>query len=190
MSSIPGMQNESGEVMSPSLENQAYEDPSFAALSQEEKERQQEEWRTELGDLENEISTLRSVLAAKVQKAQDLKRKLGITVWREFTDDMNQGFKNVKESNVYQKTEYALKATAEKTTSLFGGLGQRLGQIKNSDSFRSFEERVSSTVTNVKVQATKISSRSNSMQGFEEALREHEQTNNGTSPTIPENKQL
>jgi len=55
----------------------------------------------------------------------------------------------------YQKTESAIKATAEKTTSLLGGIGsamsQKIGALKNTDSFRSMEERVSSAVSSVKV---------------------------------------
>jgi len=75
---------------------------------------------------------------------------------------------------VYQKTESAIKATAEKTTSLLGGIGsamsQKIGALKNTDSFRSMEERVSSAVSSVK---TKVGgSRSGSVQSFDEALRE------------------
>lgn len=55
----------------------------------------------------------------------------------------------------YQKTESVIKTTAEKTTSLLGGFGStvssKLGQLKNSESFRSFEERVGSAYENVKV---------------------------------------
>lgn len=29
---------------------------------------------------------------------QDLKKKLGITVWKEFRDDMEQGLRNIQES--------------------------------------------------------------------------------------------
>lgn len=50
--------------------------------------------------MEEEIATLRHVLAAKVKISQELKRKLGFSVWKEFQDDMSQGIKNVKESNV------------------------------------------------------------------------------------------
>nr|CAD7611632.1 unnamed protein product [Timema genevievae] len=146
--------------------------------------------------VEEEILTLRHVLASKVKQSQDLKRKLGISVWRELQDDMSQGIRNVKESNVYQKTESVIKTTAEKTTSLLGGLGSsvttKLGQLKNSESFRSIEERVGTAYENVK---TKVStSRSNSMQSFDDALREAEgarkasgdATTQATSPTIPE----
>lgn len=55
----------------------------------------------------------------------------------------------------FQKTESVVKATAEKTTSIFGGLGSgitmKLGQMRNSESFRSLEERVGSAYENVKV---------------------------------------
>lgn len=48
-----------------------------------------------------------------------------------------------------------MKTTAEKTTSLFGGLtsgiSTKLSQMKKSDSYRSIEERVGSAYENVKV---------------------------------------
>nr|CAD7416181.1 unnamed protein product [Timema poppensis] len=165
-------------------------------LSPEEQERQKQEWQQELIKVEEEILTLRHVLASKVKQSQDLKRKLGISVWRELQDDMSQGIRNVKESNVYQKTESVIKTTAEKTTSLLGGLGSsvttKLGQLKNSESFRSIEERVGTAYENVKTKVT--TSRSNSMQSFDDALREAEGarkasgdiTTQATSPTIPE----
>lgn len=55
----------------------------------------------------------------------------------------------------YQKTESVVKGAAEKTTSILGGLGSgitmKLGQLKNSESFRSLEEKVGSAYENVKV---------------------------------------
>lgn len=48
-----------------------------------------------------------------------------------------------------------MKMTAESTRSILGGLTggftQKLGQIKNSESFRSFEDKVGSAYENVKV---------------------------------------
>jgi len=68
----------------------------------------------------------------------------------------------------------------EKTTSLFGGLGGRLasklGDVKSSTAFKSFEERVGavgSVVGSVKSKMT--GSRSNSTNSFEEALNSMEQ---------------
>lgn len=69
-------------------------------LTPEEVEKQKEEWRKQLAEIEEEMQSLRVVLASKVKQSQDLKRKLGISVWRELTDDVSQGIKNVKESNV------------------------------------------------------------------------------------------
>lgn len=51
--------------------------------------------------VEEEIQTLRHVLASKVRVSQELKRKLGISVWKDITEDVNQGLRNVKESHVY-----------------------------------------------------------------------------------------
>lgn len=163
-------------------------------LSPEEQEKQRQEWSAELAKVEDEITTLRQVLASKIKTSQELKRKLGFSVWKEFQDDMSQGIKNVKESNVYQKTESVIKTTAEKTTSLLGGLGSgltsKIGQLKNSESFRSFEEKVGSAYENVKTKVT--TSRSNSMQSFEDALREETNRKSAgrlspaTTPTINE----
>lgn len=109
----------------------------------------------ELARVEEEIATLRTVLTSKVRHASELKRKLGITVWREITDDVNHSLKTVKESQVYQVTESAIKTTAEKTSSILGGLTSgitsKLSQMKKSDSYRSIEERVGSAYENVKV---------------------------------------
>ncbi|CAL1678531.1 unnamed protein product [Lasius platythorax] len=181
--------------LSPSSDNIANE---LEGLSLEEQERQRAEWSDQLAKVEEEIQTLRHVLANKIKVSQDLKRKLGISVWKELTDDVNQGLKNVKESHVYQKTESVLKSTAEKTTSILGGFGSgismKLGQMRNSDSFRSLEERVGSACENIKTKV--VPSRSNSTQSFDEALRESEAMRRAsaaplvTSPTIPEDKLL
>lgn len=74
--------------------------PDLSHLSPEEKERQTALWNEELAQIEDEISTLRTVLGAKMRRSAELKRNLGITVWKEVSDDINQGIKNVKESNV------------------------------------------------------------------------------------------
>ncbi|XP_065367211.1 tumor protein D52-like isoform X4 [Calliphora vicina] len=147
----------------------------FAALTVEEQERQRAEWSQELARVEEEINTLRTVLASKTRHASDLKRKLGITVWKEITDDMNQGLKNVKESTVFQRTESVLKTTGERTASVFssitGGISSKFSQMKNSESMRSIEEKVGSAYENVK---TKVStSRSGSVSSFPDELREN-----------------
>ncbi|XP_011497082.1 PREDICTED: tumor protein D54 [Ceratosolen solmsi marchali] len=190
----------------------------FQKLPVEEQERQKVEWSAELARIEDEIQTLKEVLTSKMRMAQELKRKLGISMWKELTEDVNQSFKNVKESQVYQnvgeklgrftrtvsenslfqKTEFVFKSTAEKTTSILGGFGSgfstKIGQMRNSDSFKSLEEKVGCAYENVKGRVTP--SRSNSSQSFDEALREVEisrrtsTTLSATSPTIPEEKMI
>lgn len=51
----------------------------------------------------------------------------------------------------YHKTESVFKATAEKTSSIFSGFTSKISQMKNSESFKSFEERVGGAYENVKV---------------------------------------
>lgn len=41
-----------------------------------------------------------TVSRLQIRQSSELKRKLGITVWKEITEDVNQGIKNVKESQV------------------------------------------------------------------------------------------
>ncbi|XP_076059907.1 tumor protein D55-like isoform X3 [Oratosquilla oratoria] len=172
---------------------------NFSNLSPEDQEKQREEWKSDLVKTEEEIQMLRQVLGSKIKQAQDLKRRLGITVWREFTDDFNASLKSVRESqtsqyvksfHVYQKTAGALSAAGEKTSSLFGGLGAKIGQIKETPTFKSFEERVGSAYNSARATAglpsqTRMGgSRSNSTQNFEDALKEAEgeKAANGSTP--------
>ena len=62
-------------------------------------ERQRDEWKSELSKTEEEILTLKQVLASKEAHALGLKRRLGITQWREFSEDMAQGLKNLQVTN-------------------------------------------------------------------------------------------
>jgi hypothetical protein len=136
----------------------------LSSLSNEEKERQNALWNEELAQIEDEIATLRTVLASKMRRSAELKRNLGITVWKEVSEDINQGIKNVKESNVYQTVETKVgqvtKAVTDapiyqKTTSIIGGITgnitNKIGQMRHSESFRSIEEKVGSAYENVKV---------------------------------------
>lgn len=166
-------------------------------LDPEQRAKLEEEWKADLAKTEDEIQTLRQVLAAHVKRAQELKRRLGITAWKEFRDDMEQGLKNVKDSNAYQKTNTALKSASEKTTSALGTLGasvsRKLGDVKNSTAFRSFEEKMGSAYSNVRTKMT--GSRSNSFQDFDKYLEENEAKKSSTAtpattPTIPEDKPL
>ncbi|XP_070507250.1 tumor protein D52 isoform X1 [Chironomus tepperi] len=176
----------SGSIGSISSATEAIND--FANLSLEDQERQREEWRIELQRVEEEINTLRTVLSSKIHHSTELKRKLGVTVWKEIQEDVSSGIKNMRDSNViknsrlsksYHKTESVLKTTAEKTTSLFSGFSTKINQMKNSESFKSFEDKVGGAYESVK---TKVStSRSGSVQSFNDVTG----SNSNTAPSTP-----
>merc|ERR1712107_556645 len=98
----------------------------FQELSAEEQERQREEWKAELKKTEEEILTLKQVLTAKERHAAGLKRRLGITQWREFSEDMTQGLKNLQESATYKRTaenlQFAKDIAREKSAGLIAGI--------------------------------------------------------------------
>ena len=47
-----------------------------------------------------------------------LKRKLGLTAWREFSEDMKEGMTKLKDSPMYQKVEETLNETLAELTNL------------------------------------------------------------------------
>jgi len=145
---------------------------AFAALTPEEREEQRLQWKDELAKIEDDIQLMRDTLMAKMQQAQAIKEKLGITPWTEFTEDVNKSLTAVKESQAYQRTGAALKTTGEKASGLFAGLGAKFSEARESATFRSVEERVGSMVTTVKSKVG--ASGSSSTQSFDEALREAE----------------
>lgn len=119
-----------------------------------EKARQEEEWRSELFQLENEMQTLRSVLVAKIEEAERIKRKLGITPLVEFKEDMKHGYQTFKESDPVKKTSAAIKD--------FGDFAsKKLENLRNSDAFKSLEEKVGGAYTSVKKQISSSKSEDN-----------------------------
>ncbi|GFT53950.1 tumor protein D54 [Nephila pilipes] len=177
----------------------------------EQKAKLEDEWKTELAKTEEEIQTLRQVLSVKVKYAQDLKRKLGITPWKELKEDVEQSLRNIQETPamkevggrlvewnsaitsapIYQRTSQTVKTAAEKTTSVLGTLGasmsKKLGEVKNSSTFRSFEERMGSAYTNVRSRMG--TSRSTSLYNFDDAIRAPDRrgvASSASTPTIPE----
>lgn len=117
-------------------------------------EQQEEEWKTELARLEYEIQTLRSVLAVKMREANELKRKLGITTMSEFKDDLRHSVQTVRESDMYQRTNTALQN--------FGDYASRkIGTIRNSSMYKSFEEKVGGAYTSVKSRVASSRSENN-----------------------------
>ncbi|XP_013420617.1 tumor protein D54 isoform X6 [Lingula anatina] len=169
-------------------------------------EKEKEEWRVELAKTEEEIQTLRSVLGAKVRHANELKKKLGITTLQEFKQDVSSTLTSIRESDAYkktneklhqwedkitssgayQKTNEAFKNVGTKASQAANAAGKKLSDLRNSQTFKSIEEKVGSAYSNVKAKVTGSKSETN----FDEALTDtatEQQESNGTGPA-PETK--
>ncbi|XP_044151964.1 tumor protein D54 isoform X4 [Bufo gargarizans] len=123
-------------------------------------EAEAEELRNELVKVEEEIHTLRQVLAAKEQHAGDLKRKLGQDTLSQLKLNLSKSLHDVQMSNAYKKTQETLSTAGQKTSAALSTMGtaisRKLGDMssysirhsismpamRNSATFKSFEERV------------------------------------------------
>ncbi|XP_019911542.1 tumor protein D53 isoform X8 [Esox lucius] len=131
---------------------------------------EREEILSELTKLEDEISTLRQVLASKEKHHSELKAKLGITPLSELKQNFSKSWYDMQTSIAYKKTSETLSTAGQKTSAAFTTLGtaisRKFGDMRNSPSFKSFEEKVESTVSNIK---TKVGSQGGGG-SFEEVL--------------------
>ncbi|XP_035278148.1 tumor protein D53 isoform X6 [Anguilla anguilla] len=133
-------------------------------------EEEREEIQTELIKLEEEISTLKQVLAVKEKRQSELRQKLGISPLNELKLNINKSWTEMQTSTAYKKTSETLTTAGQKTTAAFSTLGtaisRKFGDMRNSPSFKTFEEKVESTVSTLK---TKVGA-SGSGGNFEEVL--------------------
>nr|XP_054604300.1 tumor protein D53 isoform X3 [Nothobranchius furzeri] len=133
-------------------------------------EEEREEIQQDLLKLEEEISTLKQVLASKERQHAELKQKLGISAFSEFRNNFNRGWQDMQSSTAYKKTSETLSTAGQRTSAVFNNLGsaitrkfgdmsvaglellfpRRSNSIGNSSSFKSFEEKVESTVSTIK----------------------------------------
>ncbi|XP_032817354.1 tumor protein D53 homolog isoform X3 [Petromyzon marinus] len=151
---------------------------------------EREELEAELAKVEEEISTLRQVLTAKERHAAEIKRKLGLSPLNELRTNLSRGWQDMQATNAYKKTQETLTVAGQKTTSVLSNVGsaitRKLGDMKshsfsyssirhsismpamrNSPSFKSFEERVENTVTTLK---SKVGGEGQASSNFEEVL--------------------
>nr|DBA22012.1 TPA: hypothetical protein GDO54_013104 [Pyxicephalus adspersus] len=141
-------------------------DAAGAGLPEGMTEAEAEELRIELVKVEEEILTLRQVLAAKERHAAELKRKLGQTTLNQLKMNLSKSLHEVQMSNayvktseklgewnekmtqseVYKKTQETLSTAGQKTSAALSNVGsvisRKLGDMRNSATFKSFEERV------------------------------------------------
>ncbi|XP_077192039.1 tumor protein D54 isoform X16 [Paroedura picta] len=136
--------------------------PSYNGLT----EAEEEELKAELTKVEEEIVTLRQVLAAKERHCGELKRKLGLTPFDGLKQNLSKSWHDVQVSNAYvsasstledwnekltqseayKKTQETLSQAGQKTSAALSNVGsvisRKLGDMRNSATFKSFEDRV------------------------------------------------
>ncbi|XP_008108440.1 tumor protein D54 isoform X8 [Anolis carolinensis] len=129
-------------------------------------EAEEEELRSELAKVEEEIGTLRQVLAAKERHCGELKRKLGLTpldglkqnlskswhdvqvsnAYMKTSEKLGEWNEKVTQSDLYKKTQETLSQAGQKTSAALSNVGsvisRKLGDMRNSATFKSFEDRV------------------------------------------------
>ncbi|EDL88715.1 tumor protein D52-like 2, isoform CRA_h [Rattus norvegicus] len=127
---------------------------------------EEEELRAELAKVEEEIVTLRQVLAAKERHCGELKRRLGLSTLGELKQNLSRSWHDVQgstayvktseklgewnekvtQSDLYKKTQETLSQAGQKTSAALSTMGsaisRKLGDMRNSATFKSFEDRV------------------------------------------------
>ncbi|XP_054074200.1 tumor protein D54 isoform X7 [Rissa tridactyla] len=145
---------------------------------------EEEELRSELAKVEEEIGTLRQVLAAKERHCGELKRKLGLTPLDGLKQNLSKSWHDVQvstayvktseklgewndkvtQSDFYKKTQETLSQAGQKTSAALSNVGsvisRKLGDMRNSATFKSFEDRVGTIKSRV------VGSRENSTDGL------------------------
>nr|XP_006139504.1 tumor protein D53 isoform X1 [Pelodiscus sinensis]XP_014437210.1 tumor protein D53 isoform X1 [Pelodiscus sinensis] len=183
-------------------------DVDFTSIISEE---EKEELKIELAKLEDEISTLRQVLVAKEKHLAELKQKLGISLMNELKQNFSKSWHDMQTTSAYKKTHETLSHAGQKATAAISNVGtaisKRFGDMRshsigysirhsismpamrNSPTFKSFEEKVETTVTSLK---TKVGGTNHSGGSFEDVLSSaaHASAQSSiASPQLPENKE-
>uniref|UniRef100_A0A3Q1F459 Tpd52 like 1 n=1 Tax=Acanthochromis polyacanthus TaxID=80966 RepID=A0A3Q1F459_9TELE len=158
---------------------------------------EREEIQQELTKLEEEINTLKQVLLSKEKQHAELKQKLGVGPLSELRNNFSRGWHDMQSSTAYKKTSETLSTAGQRTSAAFSNFGssisRKLGDMsysirhsmsmptmRNSPSFRSFEEKVENTVSTIK---TKVGG-TGSGGSFEDVLSS---AANATSQDTPTN---
>ncbi|XP_039916060.1 tumor protein D53 isoform X4 [Hirundo rustica] len=93
-------------------------------ISEEEKE----ELKIELAKLEDEISTLRQVLAAKEKHLVEIKQKLGISLMNELKQNFSKSWHDMQTTSAYKKTHETLSHAGQKATAAISNVGTAISK--------------------------------------------------------------
>ncbi|UJR31701.1 hypothetical protein I4U23_019181 [Adineta vaga] len=120
--------------------------------------KQEDDYRQELLKVQDEIVTLRQVLGAKLKRESELKTLLGVGFVDDLKQDWNETVHDIKATTAYQKTAETLQAASDKLAPAIQTVNtsfkSRLGTLKNSNFFKTFENTLGSGVNAVKSKMT------------------------------------
>ncbi|XP_069014518.1 tumor protein D53 isoform X4 [Embiotoca jacksoni] len=146
-------------------------------------EEEREEIQQELAKLEEEINTLKQVLLSKEKQHAELKQKLGMNPLSEIRNNFSRGWHDMQTSTAYKKTSETLSTAGQRTSAAFNTLGsaitRKFGDMRNSPSFKTFEEKVENTVSTIK---TKVGG-TGTGGSFEEVLSSAANASSQDTPT-------
>ncbi|XP_037061390.1 tumor protein D54 isoform X11 [Peromyscus leucopus] len=89
---------------------------------------EEEELRAELAKVEEEIVTLRQVLAAKERHCGELKRRLGHSTLGELKQNLSRSWHDVQVSTAYKKTQETLSQAGQKTSAALSTMGSAISR--------------------------------------------------------------
>ncbi|XP_036281765.1 tumor protein D54 isoform X13 [Pipistrellus kuhlii] len=124
-------------------------------------EAEEEELRAELIKVEEEIVTLRQVLAAKERRCGELRRKLGPSASEGLRQSLSRSWHDVQVSSAYKRTQETLSQAGQKTSAALSTMGsaisRKLGDMRArpfSQSFSSYSIRHSKSMPAMRNSAT------------------------------------
>ncbi|XP_076873958.1 tumor protein D53 isoform X2 [Brachyhypopomus gauderio] len=141
------------------LDNESLQDVEEATVSEVNPnntitEKEREELHSELIKLEEEIATLKQVLATKEKRQLELKQYLDVSPLSGLRQNISRGWNDVQSTTAYKKTSETLSTASQKTSVALNSLGtaisRKIEDMRNSSGFKSFEEKVENTVSNIK----------------------------------------
>ncbi|XP_040844246.1 tumor protein D54 isoform X14 [Ochotona curzoniae] len=91
-------------------------------------EAEAEELRAELVKVEEEIVTLRQVLAAKERRCGELRRRLGLSALEGLRQNLSKSWHDVQVSTAYKKTQETLSQAGQKTSAALSTVGSAISK--------------------------------------------------------------
>ncbi|XP_055491649.1 tumor protein D53 isoform X2 [Leucoraja erinacea] len=165
------------------LETECFSEPGANIDLGMQPEIEKEELHEELAKLEEEISALRQTLIAKEKHLVEIKQKMGITPLNEIKHNLSKSWHDMQTSVIYKKTQETFNNTGQKASAAINNvsstLTKKLGDMnlhyfslllpsRNSTTFKSFEERMETTVSSLKCKVGGVPA--NSGGSFEDVL--------------------